>query len=789
MRGRARGRRTARLAAPRSARARSAHDTRRARYRAAARGRPSRAARSRRTQCRPARSRRTRGLQTLGGAPAPSRDRRQRARVARPHAGRAHISLARYACGDTQPRRPPPPRCGSRLARIARHASRDHGGAERRPVFAGRVERRYLSARRTTRARRLGRAHLACRRSAQRRRRHRALERLAQGPAAYHRHGECERCAACAATCAARGHTAGGAAECRSAGPVDPASTDIFVHRCRLQSGLITSESATPKSDQRQIAACHIERGITGRVCIGRCRNVSGCACVGRRVRRVCRRRAYRDNTAGRSGTGHGERGSGALAALRAQFQWQRTSEGWEFDAERVGLRIGEREEGPPSEWRVVYRAADGAHALEVGYSRVRIEDALALARAAQALSEAEEARRAALAPRGELRDTYLRYQWGGTVAPAWLLRTDFHQLALSAVEAVPGIANVDGTFASDGARGVVSVRAGAGGGGAARGFRAPLPLTDASGRLAWRRQGDSWQIGGDDLVMHYEDIHGRAAFRLVRLAGMGPPHLDLYADFADGNGAHAARYLPVTLKHDKAVSWLDRAIVDGRVTQGEARLYGWLNEFPFDRGDGAFDVNFHVVDGVLDYAPGWPRLRQIATDVRFIGRSLVLRASAAKAFDSDVIGAEVKVADLAGHPAVVVVNGSASSRRAPFVKNSVTISPAWRRAARAAAISRWACRSPSSRPACRGRSRSPTADSNCATWTSISPPSMADSVFTRAVCAAATSARGCSASPRWSRSAAKTRARRTRRCSRRRARQMPRRSRGDSCRRSRRGS
>src|SRR3569623_1188330 len=184
------------------------------------------------------------------------------------------------------------------------------------------------------------------------------------------------------------------------------------------------------------------------------------------------------------------------LAALRAQFQWLRTSEGWEFAAERVGLRIGEREEGPPSEWRVGYRAADGAHALEVGYSRVRIEDALALARAAQALSEAEEARLAALAPRGELRDTYLRYQWGGTGAPAWLLRTDFHQLALSAAEAVPGIANVDGTFASDGARGVVSVQAGAGMVDAARWFRAPLPLTDASGRLAWRRQGDSWQIG-----------------------------------------------------------------------------------------------------------------------------------------------------------------------------------------------------------------------------------------------------------------------------------------------------
>src|SRR3569833_2544407 len=368
-----------------------------------------------------------------------------------------------------------------------------------------------------------------------------------------------------------------------------------------------------------------------------------------------------------------------------------------EAAAARVGLRIGEREEGPPSEWRVVYRAADGAHALEVGYSRVRIEDALALARAAQALSEAEVARLAALAPRGELRDTYLRYQWGSTVAPAWLLRTDFHQLALSAVEAVPGIAYVDGTFASAGARGVD----------AARWFRAPLPLTDASGRLAWRRQGDSWQIGGDDLVMHNEDIHGRAAFRLVRLAGMGPPHLDLYADFADGNGAHAARYLPVTLMHDKAVSWLDRAIVDGRVTQGEARLYGWLNEFPFDRGDGAFDVNFHVVDGVLDYAPGWPRLRQIATDVRFIGRSLVLRASAAKAFDSDVIGAEVKVADLAGHPAVVVVNGSARGPTA-YALRFVAESPL-----REKFGDYLAGMEASGRPACRGRSRSPTADSN----------------------------------------------------------------------------
>lgn len=367
-------------------------------------------------------------------------------------------------------------------------------------------------------------------------------------------------------------------------------------------------------------------------------------------------------NTAAHSAQEESAQASSAtLAELHAQFQWRRTQEGWELDADRVALRTPDAEEGAPAEWRVVYRAAaDGARSLEVGFSRLRIEDAATLAEDAGLLPDTLKTRLAGLAPRGELRNGYLRYRWGELTEPTWLLRTEFQQLAWSAAEAVPGAANVSGVLASDGGRGAISFEAGPGAIDAARWFRAPLPLDHAGGRLAWRREGDSWQLGGDELVVENEDLRGRAAFRLVRVAGMETPRLDFYADFADGNGAHATRYLPVMLMHEKAVSWLDRAIVGGRVTRGEARLSGWLNEFPFDRGDGVFDVNFHVTDGVLDYAPGWPRLREIVTDVRFVGRSLDLRANAARAFDSEVTNAEVKVADLAGHPAVVTVNGTA---------------------------------------------------------------------------------------------------------------------------------
>lgn len=363
------------------------------------------------------------------------------------------------------------------------------------------------------------------------------------------------------------------------------------------------------------------------------------------------------------------QEGTPANTSLRARFQWQRTPEGWELNADRVGLRMS-TDEASPAEWRIIYRTAvGGARDLEMGFSKARVEDAVAFVHAAQVLPETGDARLTALAPRGELRDGYVHYQWGGAAATTWLLRTDFQQLAWSTVEVVPGVTNVSGTLVSDREHGMVSIQAGASVVDAVRWFRAPLPLTSASGQFAWRRQGDSWQFGSDDIVVRNEDIHGRAAFRFVRLAGMEAPHLDFYADFDDGNGAHATRYLPVTLMHEKAVSWIDHAIVNGRITHGEARLQGWLNEFPFDHDDGAFEVNFHVADGVLDYAPGWPQFRDIATDVRFTGRSLEVRASTARTFDSNVTRAEVKVADLAGHPAVVTVNGTARGPTADVLR------------------------------------------------------------------------------------------------------------------------
>ena len=76
-----------------------------------------------------------------------------------------------------------------------------------------------------------------------------------------------------------------------------------------------------------------------------------------------------------------------------------------------------------------------------------------------------------------------------------------------------------------------------------------------------------------------------------------GPPLLDLQTRYRDVKVGAARRYLPVTGDPPKALAWLDRALVGGRVTTGEGVLRGPANAFPFDQGQGLFEIRFQLED------------------------------------------------------------------------------------------------------------------------------------------------------------------------------------------------
>jgi uncharacterized protein (TIGR02099 family) len=189
------------------------------------------------------------------------------------------------------------------------------------------------------------------------------------------------------------------------------------------------------------------------------------------------------------------------------------------------------------------------------------------------------------------------------------------------------------------------------------------------AGHIYWRRDRTALRVLVQDVTARNEDVRLQLAARLDAPRDGGSPYLDLTASFGDGKGDHVSRYLPAKIMHPAAVAWLDKAVVNGRVPGGTARIYGRLADFPFDNGQGLFDIRFDVTNGILDYADGWPRLEEIEAEITFHGRSFEARAASAKSLNSEVLEARVAIPDLTAAPVVLTVKGAAQGPVADAVR------------------------------------------------------------------------------------------------------------------------
>ncbi len=106
---------------------------------------------------------------------------------------------------------------------------------------------------------------------------------------------------------------------------------------------------------------------------------------------------------------------------------------------------------------------------------------------------------------------------------------------------------------------------------------------------------------------------------------------VDLQADFYDAYAKYATYYLPVGVMQPELVTWLDMAITDGYVPSGSMILHGRLDDFPFDKHDGTFQVLFSPRDIKMKFLEGWPLLTETSGIVKFENMSLVVREAKGK--------------------------------------------------------------------------------------------------------------------------------------------------------------
>ncbi|MEO7744438.1 MAG: YhdP family protein [Usitatibacter sp.] len=344
------------------------------------------------------------------------------------------------------------------------------------------------------------------------------------------------------------------------------------------------------------------------------------------------------------------------LASISGRARYRLEADGFTFATEGLRLRLPSGVEATPGNFSLARSAPAG------GVPRVQVRaDGIDLKIAATLVVYSPLPRDIKdhvlrFAPRGRIADTLVA--WSGADAGLYSIKGRFEDLAVNAVDALPGLAGVSGSIEGTEAGGSLRIAGRDARLDLARTFRAPLAFDKVEGVARWKRAGAGLEVAIEDAMFSNADGELRFAGTWKSLPGTQRPlgFLDIKGSIARGNLAHAADYIPNAIARPR--DWLERSVT-GESRRLEFRLKGDLWEFPFGGGSaGNFVLEGDVRNARLKYHPDWPSVDAIDGTLRLQNRRLEVRAERAAIFASPVRAATAVIDDLRAQPPLLVING-----------------------------------------------------------------------------------------------------------------------------------
>jgi uncharacterized protein (TIGR02099 family) len=357
------------------------------------------------------------------------------------------------------------------------------------------------------------------------------------------------------------------------------------------------------------------------------------------------------------------------LASLRGRLQARTRGGGYEISGRNLALAPARGAPIAPTDFQVSWRPGAGSFGAKV-IDLATLPELTPSLPMPPALRE----RLAQAAPRGRLEDAH--FEWQGELPdPArFIARARFSDLALRAVQGVPGFAGLSGSLDASEARGRLVL--------AAKSAELELPAVFPEPRLAfdtlagqvdWERYGSALALRLVSLAFANADLAGSASGSYSRAGDLG--RIDLDARLARADGTKTARYLPHgRLMGEQTRAWLAGAIVAGQASDAHLRLRGNLRDFPFrDPGSGQFLVTARVADGVLDYQPGWPRIEAIDANLRFEADRMEITGRSGRILGARLANVRVAIPRMVRQGTHLTVTGDAEGPTSEFLKYVAT--------------------------------------------------------------------------------------------------------------------
>lgn len=360
------------------------------------------------------------------------------------------------------------------------------------------------------------------------------------------------------------------------------------------------------------------------------------------------------------------------LESLDGEIWWQKNAKGWQLDIRNLeSVRDGNVWPKSSAVSVVMFDAKDE---LRIQSDYLRIEGITYLAGMAASLYDAKDPWLALLHkynPTGDIK--YIEAILPIDQPEKIKLTADFERLGVELPDLEPsGVSNLSGAveYADGHARLLIdsnnsqlefkNL------------FRDTMKFNKVYGVIDVFNQQDEWKIQTDSLSINSPHIETENRM-MFSVSNNQQAFLDLTTKFKNGDAQFTNVYLPVSIMGEETVSWLDKGIRSGTVTQGGYQFYGNLSDMPFRGGEGISLALFDVENVHLHYLDNWPGIQDLNARLRFENESMLIKGSSGSTFDSVITDAQVTIDSF--YSPVLDVKGDVDVNLSDirrFLKNSV---------------------------------------------------------------------------------------------------------------------